>query len=100
MGDDQPGGLRRILQLAGADRGQRQVAQRAAPLPALVAALCDDALGRRARVDVRQSLEPIHARETVAALAATFRVLEVIGKRLGVGGGEAESGQSRLELHV
>jgi hypothetical protein len=98
--DDQPGRLGWVLELPGADRGQRQVTERAAPLPAFVTALCDDTFGLRTRVDVRQSLEPIHAGETVPTLAATLRILEVIRQGPCVVGGEAESGQARLELHV
>jgi len=60
-GDDHPRSLRRIGELRLDDRRERQVAERAASVPALVAALGEDDLGSRRRVEVRQCREPVDA---------------------------------------
>ena len=83
-GHDQPGVLRRGGELRVADRGQRQVAERAASLPALVARLGHDTLRARSRVEVGQAREPVDAREAVAGLAARLGVHEVVGQGLRV----------------
>jgi hypothetical protein len=68
----------RTLQLARADRRQREVADRPAPFPALEARLRKDALRARARVEVGQRRQPVDAIETVTMLAARFGVEEVL----------------------
>ena len=88
--DDQARGLGRILELPVADRGQRQIAERATSFPALVARLGDDALGLGRRIDTVERLEPVDARETVPQLAAPLGVEEVVGKRARVRFREAE----------
>src|SRR5207248_1574677 len=72
------------------DRGERQVAERAAPLPALVTSLGDHALGLRARVETLQRLEPLDACEAVPTLAAPLGIEEVVGERPRVLVGEAD----------
>jgi hypothetical protein len=90
VGDDQPCRLGRIVELAVADRSERQVAERAAPFPALVARLSDDALRLGRGIEAVERLEPLDPGEPVPALAAALGVQEVIGERARIGGREAE----------
>ena len=66
---------------ASHDRGQRQVAERAVAVPALVAGLGEEPSRPRVRVEVGQRLEPLDPREAVAELAAPLGVEEVLGER-------------------
>src|SRR5207253_10148693 len=87
---DEPRSFGRIVQLSVADRGERQVAQRAAPLPALVTSLGDDALGLGAGVETLQRLEPLDPCEAVPTVAAPLGIEEVVGERSRILVGEAE----------
>jgi hypothetical protein len=91
--DDQPRGLGRILELAVADRGERQIAERAASFPALETRLRDDTFRLGFRVQAVERLQPVDAGKTVAALAAAFGVEEMVGERPRVLVGEAERAQ-------
>jgi uncharacterized cupin superfamily protein len=99
MRNDQPRGLGWILELACADRGQRQIAERSAPLPPLVTTFCDDALGLGRRVEPFEPLEPLHPREPVPSLAAPLGVEKVLGKSAGVLCREPERANPLLDLH-
>jgi hypothetical protein len=59
--DDQPCPFGRVGELRLDDRGKRQVAERAAPVPALVATLGDLDLGLSVRVEVGQCRQPVDA---------------------------------------
>ena len=76
-----------------ADRGEREVAERAGAVPALVCLVGVERLGPCVRIDVRKGLEPVDPREPVARLAARLGVEKVVGERGGVGIGEAEGAQ-------
>jgi hypothetical protein len=54
--DDHAGMGRRVLELRAADRSQRQVTQRAAPIPALEPRFGEDPLGTRDGFEVRERL--------------------------------------------
>jgi hypothetical protein len=84
-GDDEPGSLGRVEELTFDDAGEQEVAKRAVPLPALVAVLDDDALRRRARIEVGEFGEPVEARSPVPGAVAPVGLLEVIGERARVG---------------
>ena len=99
MRDDQPRSLGRVLELARADRREREVAECAAALPALVAALRDDTFGRGSRIEAGQSLEPFDTSKPVSALAAPLGVEKVVGKRAGVLFRETERTDPLLDLH-
>ena len=85
-GDDHPRSLRRIGELRLDDRRERQVAERAASVPALVAALGDLNLGPGGRIEIRQRREPVDPRQPVPGPAPPLGVEEVIGERLRVAG--------------
>ena len=76
------------------DRRERQVAERAAALPALVALVRDDALGTRGRVELGQRGEPVDPRGAVALAAARVGVEEVVGEDAGLALGEPERPQA------
>ena len=99
MRDDQPGGFGRVLELAITDCGEGQIAERASSFPALVASLRDHALGLGDRIEPIERLEPVDARQAVAALAPAFGIEEVLGQRSRVLLGEAERADSLLDLH-
>ena len=99
MRDDQARGFGRILELARANRGKRQIPERAAALPTLVARLGDHALRLRGRIEARQRLEPVDTCETVPALAAPLGVQKVVGKRARVLFRETERTDPLLDLH-
>ena len=85
-GDDHARPLRWIGKLRLDDRGECEVAERATPVPALVAALCDLDLRPRGRVEIRQGRKPVDAREPVPGPAPPLGVEEVVGERLRVAG--------------
>src|SRR4029077_14968340 len=97
--DDQPGSFGRILELAGADRRQRQIPERTAPLPKLVASFRDDALGLGAGIEPSERLQPLDPREPVAPLAAALGIEKVLGKCAGVLCRETERADPLLDLH-
>ena len=97
--DDEPCGLGRILELAGADRRQGQVAERPAAFPALIARLGLHALRLGRGVEALQCLEPGHTRKTVPSLPARLGVEEVVGKCAGVLFRETERADPLLDLH-
>jgi hypothetical protein len=80
-GDDHARPLRRVGKLRFDDLRERQVAERAAPVPALVAALGDLDLGLGVRVEIRQRREPLDARESMTCAAAPLGVEKVVGER-------------------
>ena len=82
--DNHAGPLGRVSELRLDDCGESQVAERAASVPALVAALGEDDLGSRRGVEVRQRRKPVDAGEPMAASAAPLCIQEVISERLGV----------------
>jgi hypothetical protein len=90
VGDDDTCMRRRLVELCVADRRQRQVAERAATVPALEAGLVEHALRARVGVDAVERLEPRDPGETVALLAAALGVEEVVGERLRIVLAEAE----------
>ena len=92
-GDDHPRSLRRIGELRLDDRRERQVAERPATVPALVATLGDLDLGPGGRVEIRQRREPIGSREPVTGFSPPLSVEKVVGERLCVIGGKAERPQ-------
>jgi hypothetical protein len=57
--DDDAGALGRRRQLGLDDRRKRQVTERAAALPTLVALVGDDPLGARGRVEVGERRQPV-----------------------------------------
>ena len=91
-GDDDPRVSRRGRDLRRADCTQREVAERAAAVPALEALLGLEPLGASVDVDLTAG-EPLDPRQPVAALAATLGVQEVIGQELRLALGEAELAQ-------
>jgi hypothetical protein len=93
VGDDDPRVRRRVRELRVADRRQRQVAERAAPLPALEARLVVNALGPSVRIDSLERLQPRDPCQPVAFLAAALCVEEVLGERARVPIGEPERAQ-------
>jgi uncharacterized cupin superfamily protein len=97
--DDQARRFRRILELACADRRERQISERAPALPTLETGLGDHALGFCGRIEARQGLEPVDTRQTVPALAAPFGVEKVVGKGAGVLFRETERTEPLLDLH-
>jgi mannose-6-phosphate isomerase-like protein (cupin superfamily) len=96
---DQPRGLGRIVELARADRRERQIPECPATLPALVTGLGGDAFGLGGRIEARQRLEPVDPGQTVPTLAAPLGVEKVVGKRVGVLCGEAQRTDPLLDLH-
>src|SRR5439155_14089522 len=88
-----------VLELAGADRRQRQTAERAAPLPELVASCRDDALGLGAGVEAIERLQPLDPREPVAPLATALGIEKVLRKCAGVLCRETERADPLLDLH-
>jgi hypothetical protein len=96
-GGDYAGMLRRRLELCGADRGERQVPERTAAVPALVAGRRDEPFG--ARMGIEPLLrEPLDPSEPVPSLPATLSLHEVLGEDLGLGLGETELPQARERL--
>jgi hypothetical protein len=89
-GDDHARPLGRIDQLRLDDGRERQVAERSAPVPTLVAALGDLDRGLRVRVEVSEGREPVDAREAVSLAPAALRVEEVVGELARVLGREPE----------
>src|SRR5207248_2833953 len=77
---------------------EREVAERARPIPALVPGLGRHAHRTRPRVELVPALEPDDAGDTVAGLAARLRVEEVRGERLHVVGAESEPLEARPRL--
>ncbi len=77
LADDEPGLVGRLGELRAHDRVERQVAERSAALPALVARLRHDTLRAGPRLDPLQRLEPLDPREPVAELPPTLGVEEV-----------------------
>jgi len=88
--DDQPSPIGWVGDLGLDDSREDEIAERAAAVPALVAALGD--LDRRlgVRIEIRQRRKPVDAREAMALLATALRFEKVIGKRRRVLGREAE----------
>jgi hypothetical protein len=89
-------------ELRGADLRQRQVAERSAAVPALVALGRDEPLGLRGGIELLLG-EPIDPREPVAGLPSGLRIEEVGGERLGVTSLEPEveqAWQRLVRLHV
>ncbi len=82
--DNHAGPLGRVGELRLDDCGESQVAERAASIPALVAALGEDDLGPRGGLEVRQRRKPVDAGEPMAGSAAPLCIQEVISERLGV----------------
>jgi hypothetical protein len=82
--DDDARVLRWIGELRVADRGEREVADRAPSLPALEPALGEDALGPGRRIEAREGGEPFDTRQPVTGLAAAFCIEEVLGEDGGV----------------
>ena len=81
--------LRRRLDLRHADLRKREVAEGAASVPALVPLLRQQPLRLRDRID-DLCFEPLDPGQTVASLAASFGIEEVVGERLRLVLGEAE----------
>src|SRR5207237_8619430 len=89
-GNDDARVRRRIAELHLADRSERQVAERAAAIPVLVALLGREPLRPRVGTQVGQRLQPLDPREAVPVLAAPLRIGEVLDERPRVGLAEAE----------
>jgi hypothetical protein len=81
---------RRVCEHRVADRSERQVAEGAVSVPALVALLGNTTLGPCGRIDIGERFEPVDPPGPVARLAAAVSVGEVVGERRCVGLGEAE----------
>ncbi len=74
LGDDHARLLGRRGELRVTDRGQRQIANRPAPVPALEAGGRLDAFQPRPGIEVGQRREPLDAGEAVTVLAAPLGV--------------------------
>jgi hypothetical protein len=96
--DDEPRVLRRSGQLRLDDGRERQVAERAAALPALVALVRDDPLRPRGRVQVGERRQPVDAREAVALLATRLGVEEVVGEDTRIALVESERPQAAVDV--
>ena len=90
---DYPGVLGRLREQRVADRREREVAERAAAVPALEAGAGEDELGPRRWIEALERREPVDAREAVPELPPPLGVEEVVGERPRVGVGEPERGQ-------
>ena len=84
--------LWRRLDLGRADRCERQVAEGAASVPALVSLFREQPLRLSGRIDVL-GLQPLDPGEAVPLLAPPFGVKEVVGEGLRLALGEAEGAQ-------
>src|SRR5205823_6410950 len=80
-------------ELRVARRRQRQVAERAAAVPALVALLRDDSFRPSPGLEIAKRLQPLDPRVSVPALPAPLRVVEVLEERPRVGVAETEPAQ-------
>src|SRR5206468_156393 len=79
--DDQPRVLRTVHERGLDDGRQGQIAERAVAVPALVLVLVHLPPRARLRIDVREGLEPVDAREPVTGLAVGLGEEEVVGER-------------------
>src|SRR5262249_1957520 len=93
-GDDDTGAGRRIAELGIADRREREVAESAGAVPALVAGLGAEALGPRGGGAVRRRLAHADPGHPVARLSTTLRIEEMVGEGHGVGIRETELPQT------
>ena len=84
--------LRRRFDLPPADLREREVAEGAASIPALVPLLSEQPLRLGGRNDVLR-LQPRDSRKAVAFLTAPFGIDKVVGERLGFALGIAEGAQ-------
>ena len=82
---------RRVRLQVLADRRQRQVTERASPLPEIETGRRGGFPGTRPRIEVGKGLQPVDARNTVAGLAALLRIEKVVGQDAGVSGRETEA---------
>jgi len=73
--------LRRVGELGFDDLRERQVAERAAPVPALVAALRDLDLGLGAGIEIGQRRQPVDTRQSMSGPTAPLGVEKVVGER-------------------
>jgi len=94
-GDDDSRTLRWIGQLRLDDARQRDVTERAAPVPTLEADLGEYALRARRRIQIRKRREPLDPGDAVSAPPARVGVDEVIGEYDGVRLVESECAQPR-----
>lgn len=84
--------LRGRLDLRHADLGKCQVAEGAAPVPALVPLLREQPQRLGGRIDVLR-LQPRNPGEAVSGLTASFRIEKVVGERLCFAFGIAEGAE-------
>ena len=102
VADDEARVLGRLRELPVDDAAEHEVADGAAPVPALEAGLVRDEVRLGLRVEALERLEPGDARVAVAGLAALLRVVEMSPEDLRVAGREAERrkpGQPLVTLH-
>src|SRR5204862_4608866 len=97
-GDDDARAFGQLRELRVAHGLEREVAERAPAVPALVALLGDDPLRPRVRPQVGKRLEPLDSRVPVPELAAALGVVEVVEERLRVGLAEAEPAEPPQRL--
>jgi hypothetical protein len=89
-GDDDPRRRRRLRELSFDDSRERQVAERAVPVPALEPGLGADPSRLGARIEVGQRRQPVDTRDPVARPAAALGVLEMVREKARIRLGEPE----------
>ena len=82
--DDDPRLRGRVGELGRADRGERQVTEGAAALPALEPRLAENALGPGTRIEVLEAREPVDPRHAVSFPSSSLGVEKVIREHVGV----------------
>jgi hypothetical protein len=96
--DDQPRPVGRLRELGLDDRVHGEVADRAVPVPALVAGLGDEPPRPRPRRELAPLLEAADPQDSVARAAETLGGEEVVGQDVRVAVVEAERRQARSRL--
>ena len=100
VGDDDTRVVGRRGELCVADRRQREIAERTAPVPPLEARLVGDELGTSRGIEIFEGGEPLDPREAVATLPASLGGEEVVGECLRVAFVEAEARQTRGDVNA
>src|SRR5262249_2953754 len=95
---DEPRALGRLSELRAHDRLEREIAEGAGAVPALVARLHHDTVRARLRVELVPRREPGDARDAVPGLAPCVGVEEVRRERIDGLGAEAELREARPRL--
>ena len=99
-GDNDSSVFRRLRELRVADGCQRQVAEHAGAIPALIAGLGVQAHRPCVRLQVGQRFEPVDPCEPVSELAARLGVEKMSSEGRGVRLGEPQGGDAFLRQHA